>query len=339
MSTPDRPPRTSAASVEDRHVPVKLARCVELLAPALQDHGSVVVDATLGMGGHAAALLEACPLAHLVGIDRDPDALAAAARRLSAHAGRTTLVHAVYDEIADVIASVPAVREGSRRGRPRVAAVLMDLGVSSLQLDEVSRGFSYSRDADLDMRMDATSGRRAADLVNTAPRAELIRVLRTYGEERFAPRIADAVVAERAREPFTTSARLVDVVRSAVPAATRRTGGNPAKRTFQALRIAVNDELDALAAALPAALGVLAVGGRIAVMSYQSLEDRLVKQAFAAGAASTTPAGLPVELPGHEPELTLLTRGAELATEAEVAENPRAAPVRLRAAQRSRQAS
>ncbi len=322
-----------------RHHPVKLERCVELLAPVLQDRGAVVVDATLGLGGHADALLRACPQAHLVGIDRDPEALAAAAGRLEPHAGRTTLVHAVYDEIADVLAEVPQVRETSAPGRPRVAAVLMDLGVSSLQLDEVSRGFSYSRDADLDMRMDATTGQRAADLLNTAPRAELVRVLRTYGEERFAPRIADAVVAGRAREPFTTSARLVELVRSAVPAATRRTGGNPAKRTFQALRIAVNGELDALEAALPAALGSLAVGGRIVVMSYQSLEDRLVKTALAAGAASTTPEGLPVELPGHEPELTLLTRGAEVATPAEVADNPRAAPVRLRAAQRARTAS
>jgi 16S rRNA (cytosine1402-N4)-methyltransferase len=313
-----------------RHVPVLLDRCVELLAPALAAPGAVVVDATLGMGGHSEALLERLPDLRLVGIDRDPQALALAAQRLAPHAGRTTLVRAVYDELPEVLADL---------GLVEVQGVLLDLGVSSLQLDEADRGFSYAQDAPLDMRMDPTTGPTAADVLNTYTAADLTRVLRRYGEERFAQRIAGAVVRERERAPFDRSARLVDLVRSAVPAATRRTGGNPAKRTFQALRIEVNGELDALRAALPAALDALAVGGRLVVMAYQSLEDRMVKQLFAAGASSTTPPGLPVELPEHAPRLRLLTRGAEVADATEVAANPRAASVRLRAAERVRPAA
>ena len=311
----------------DRHVPVFLDRCVELLGPALAAPGSVLVDTTLGMGGHAEALLAACPGAVLVGIDRDPQALELAGGRLAPFGARVHLVHAVYD-------AVPAVLDDLGLGR--ADAVLMDLGVSSLQLDEVDRGFSYSVDAVLDMRMDPTAGRTAAEIVNTYPAAELARVLREYGEERFARRIADAVVRERAREPFTTSARLVDLVRDSVPAATRRTGGNPAKRTFQALRIEVNAELEALRTAVPAVLDRLAVGGRVVVLAYQSLEDRIVKQEFAARSRSTAPEGLPVELPEHAPVFRLLVRGSQSASEQEVADNPRAASVRLRAAERLR---
>jgi len=212
--------------------------------------------------------------------------------------------------------------------------VLFDLGVSSMQLDERERGFSYAADAPLDMRMDPTSGPTAADVLNTYSVAELTRVLREYGEERFASRIARAVVAEREREPFDTSARLVRLVYDAVPAATRRTGGHPAKRTFQALRIEVNGELDALRAALPAAVDALAVGGRIVVLSYHSLEDRMVKRVLADGSRSTAPPDLPVELPEHAPRLRLLTRGAEQASESEIADNPRSTSVRLRAAER-----
>ena len=308
-----------------RHTPVLLGRCVALLAPALERRGAVVVDATLGMGGHSEALLEGCPGARLVGIDRDPQAIELAGRRLARFADRVTLVHAVYDRIPEVLADL---------GLTHVQGVLLDLGVSSLQLDEVARGFSYAHDAPLDMRMDATAGITAADVLNTYDAAELTRILRLYGEERFAKRIAERVVRERAGEPFSGSARLVDLVRACVPAATRRTGGNPAKRTFQALRIEVNDELGALEAALPAAVAALAVDGRIAVMAYHSLEDRLAKAVLAGGARSTAPHGLPVELPQHAPRLRLLTRGAEKATEAEVAANPRAASVRLRAAER-----
>jgi 16S rRNA (cytosine1402-N4)-methyltransferase len=313
-----------------RHVPVALPRVAGLLAPALADRPAVLVDATLGLGGHAAALLAAHPELTLVGLDRDPEALALAGRRLAAFAPRTHLVHAVYDRIADVLGEL---------GLPRVDGVLFDLGVSSLQLDERARGFSYARDADLDMRMDPTTGPTAAEVLNTYPVAELARVLREYGEERFASRIASAVARRREREPFRRSAELVELLYEAVPAAARRTGGHPAKRTFQALRIEVNGELDALRAALPAAVDALAVGGRLVVLAYHSLEDRIVKRELAARSSSTSPVDLPVELPGHGPELRLLVRGSEQAGADEVAANPRAASVRLRAAERLRAAA
>ena len=308
-----------------RHVPVLLPRVAELLEPALRDRPAVLVDATLGLGGHAAALLAAHPGLTLVGLDRDPQALALAGRRLVAFADRTHLVHAVYDRIADVLGEL---------GLPRVDGVLFDLGVSSLQLDAEERGFSYSRDADLDMRMDPDRGQTAADVLNTYPVPELARVLREYGEERFASRIAAAVARRRAHSPLRRSAELVELLYDTVPAASRRTGGHPAKRTFQALRIEVNGELDSLAAALPAAVDSLTLGGRIVVLAYHSLEDRMVKRELAERARSRTPQDLPVELPGHGPELRLLTRGAEVAGDDEIADNPRAASVRLRAAER-----
>jgi len=308
-----------------RHVPVLLPRVAELLAPALGDRPAVLVDATLGLGGHAAALLAAHPRLTLVGLDRDPQALELAGRRLVAFSDRTHLVHAVYDRIADVLDEL---------GLPRVDGVLFDLGVSSLQLDADERGFSYARDADLDMRMDPGGGPTAADVLNTYPPAELARVLREYGEERFASRIASAVARRRAQRPLRRSAELVELLYEAVPAASRRTGGHPAKRTFQALRIEVNGELDALRTALPAAVDALAVGGRLVVLAYHSLEDRIVKRELTARSTSRTPQDLPVELPGYGPELRLLTRGAEVATDDEIADNPRAASVRLRAAER-----
>jgi 16S rRNA (cytosine1402-N4)-methyltransferase len=311
-----------------RHVPVLLPRVAELLGPALADRPAVLVDATLGLGGHAAALLAAHPRLTLVGLDRDPQALALAGRRLVAFSDRTHLVHAVYDRIAEVLGEL---------GLPRVDGVLFDLGVSSLQLDADERGFSYARDADLDMRMDPGGGPTAADVLNTYPAAELARVLREYGEERFAARIASAVVRRRERQPLRRSAELVELLYEVVPAAARRTGGHPAKRTFQALRIEVNGELEALRAALPAAVDALAVGGRIVVLAYHSLEDRIVKRELTARSQSHTPLGLPVELPGHGPELRLLTRGAEVARDEEIEENPRAASVRLRAAERIRE--
>lgn len=312
------------------HVPVMLERCLALLAPALEAPGAVVVDATLGLGGHSEALLVAHPHLRLVGLDRDPRALELAGRRLAPHRGRVSLVHAVYDELPDVLDDL---------GLDSVQGVLFDLGVSSMQLDEAGRGFAYAQDAPLDMRMNPTTGATAADVVNTYTASELTRVLREYGEERFAQRIAGAIVRERAKEPFTRTARLAELVRSSIPAATRRTGGHPAKRTFQALRIEVNEELRVLERAVPAAVAALAVHGRIVVLSYHSLEDRLVKRVLAAGAASTAPPGLPVELPEHRPALRLLTRGAELPTEEEVAANPRAASARLRAAERVREAA
>ncbi|MDT3400026.1 16S rRNA (cytosine(1402)-N(4))-methyltransferase RsmH [Streptomyces sp. B1866] len=312
-----------------RHVPVMLQRCLDVLAPALLEPGAVVADCTLGLGGHSEALLRAFPEVRLVGLDRDPEALALARERLAPYGDRATLVRAVYDELPAVL---------GRLGIPRVRGVLFDLGVSSLQLDEPERGFAYARDAPLDMRMDPTAGLSAADVLNTYPPGDLVRVLRTYGEERFARRIVDVVVRERAKEPLRSSARLVELIREALPQAAMRTGGNPAKRTFQALRIEVNGELAILERAVPAALDALAVGGRIAVLSYHSLEDRLVKQVFAVGAAGTAPPGLPVVPERYQPRLRLLTRGAELPGEEEVAANRRAAPARLRAAERVREA-
>jgi len=307
------------------HAPVLLNRCLELLRPAVVGRPAVLVDATLGLGGHAAALLDAHPALTLVGLDRDPQALELSRNRLRAYGGRTHLVHAVYDELPDVLAQL---------GIGQLDGVLFDLGVSSWQLDSAERGFSYARDAALDMRMDPGAGPTAADVLNSYSRADLARVLREYGEERFAGRIAAAIVAERARAPFDSSARLVEILYRTIPAATRRHGGHPAKRTFQALRIEVNGELAALRSAIPAALSALSVGGRLVAMSYHSLEDRIVKQALAPLSTSRTPLGLPVELPGHGPQLRVLTRGAEQAGPADTESNPRAASVRLRAVQR-----
>ncbi len=311
------------------HLPVLLERCVGLLAPALSTPGAVVVDCTLGMGGHAEALLAATP-ARVVGLDRDPEALRRSGARLSSYAGRVTLIHAVYDELPDVLSGL---------GLDRVQGVLFDLGVSSLQLDEVDRGFAYAQDAPLDMRMDPTSGITAADVVNGYDGRALARILKQYGDERFASRIADAIVRERAVAPLTSTARLAELVRSSIPAATRRTGGHPAKRTFQALRIEVNDELGVLRRAVPAALDALAIGGRIVVLSYQSLEDKIVKSELVARSTSGVPVDLPFVPAGSQPELRLLVRGSEQATQVEVAANPRAASVRLRAAERVRDAA
>jgi 16S rRNA (cytosine1402-N4)-methyltransferase len=311
----------------DRHVPVLRDRIVDLLAPALAEPGAVYLDGTLGMGGHAEAILERCPGARVVGIDRDQEALALAAERLEPYAGRVTFVHAVYDE-------VPRALEEA--GVDHVDAALYDLGVSSLQLDEADRGFSYSQDAPLDMRMDQSAGLTAAEVLNTYDASALETVLREFGEERFARKIVAAVIEEREAEPFTTSGRLVELLKRVVPAASQKSGGHPGKRTFQALRIEVNAELSVWGAALPRAIDALAVGGRIAVLSYHSLEDRITKRVLAAGAKGSSPQGLPVELPEHAPYLRLLTRGAEEAGADEQARNPRSASVRLRAAERTR---
>ncbi|ROS77205.1 16S rRNA (cytosine(1402)-N(4))-methyltransferase RsmH [Cellulomonas sp. PhB143] len=315
------------ADAQERHRPVLLQRCVDLLAPALARPGSVLVDCTLGMGGHTEAVLAQLPEVRVVGIDRDPEAIRLATARLAPFGERFRAVRAVYDEIGDVVADA---------GLDAVEGVLMDLGVSSLQIDETDRGFSYAQDAPLDMRMDQTSGLTAADVLNTYAERDLARILREYGEERFAPRIARAVVARRASQPWTRSAELVDLVRACVPAATRRTGGNPAKRTFQALRIEVNGEIEVLRRAVPAAVEALTVGGRIVVESYHSLEDRIVKRELARGAVSSAPAGLPVEPETHSPYLRLVTRGAEEADDDEVGLNARSRSVRLRAAERTR---
>ena len=323
-------------NIPEGHIPVLLERCVELLEPALtrtaaDGSGAVLVDATLGAGGHAERFLEQFTGLRLIGLDRDPDALAGAGRRLARFGDRVTLVRTRYDGMAEALA------EAGRRPTGSLDGVLFDLGVSSMQLDRPERGFSYSQDAPLDMRMDPEADLTAADILNTYDRRELTGILRRFGEEKFASRIAGFIVERRAKTPYTRTGQLVETLYAAIPAPARRTGGHPAKRTFQALRIAVNAELDSLAEAVPAAMAAVRPGGRIVVMAYQSLEDRIVKTAFAAATASRTPEGLPVELPGHESEFTSLTRGAERADADEIDRNPRSAPVRLRAIQRRRE--
>ncbi|MBH0083616.1 16S rRNA (cytosine(1402)-N(4))-methyltransferase RsmH [Salinibacterium sp. SWN167] len=308
------------------HTPVLLERSIELLAPALNAPGAVLVDGTLGMAGHAEAFLQRFPDLTLVGIDRDEDALAIARRRLEPFASRTHFVHAVYDEIPQALDSL---------GITSVEGIFFDLGVSSLQLDRVERGFSYSQDAPLDMRMDASTPVTAEHILATYSELELRRIFYAYGDEKLAPRFASRIVQFREQQPLTTSAQLVELVIAATPAAAQR-AGHPAKRVFQALRIEVNQELSVLERAIPAAVDSLTLGGRMVVLAYQSLEDRIVKRELQRRAKSTAPAGLPVELPEHKPELKLLVRGSEQASEAEQALNPRAKPVRLRAIERMR---
>jgi len=311
------------------HVPVMLDRTLELLAPALERDGAVLVDATLGLAGHAEAFLTRFPHLTLVGLDRDPEALEFARRRLEPFADRIHLVHAVYDRIAEVTDEL---------GLAPVAGILFDLGVSSMQLDRAERGFAYSQDAPLDMRMDPTSGTTAERILAEYDEGELRRIFQRYGEEKLAGRYARRIVEARESAPLTRSGQLVDLLIAATPMAVRR-AGHPAKRVFQALRIEVNAELAALERAIPAALDTLDVHGRIVVLAYQSLEDRIVKRELAARTTSTAPADLPVELPEHAPRFRLLVRGAELAGDDERTANPRSTPVRLRAAIRTRRAA
>jgi 16S rRNA (cytosine1402-N4)-methyltransferase len=312
------------------HLPVMRDRVLELLAPALTPPGAVLVDATLGRAGHASALLAAHPGLSLIGIDTDASAIEQSRLTLADFGDRVTFVQAVYDQLPRIIAGA---------GLRAVQGILFDLGVSSPQLDDPSRGFAYAQDAPLDMRMNQTAELTAADVLNTSPADQLARVLREYGEERFARRIAEAVVRERTRAPLASTSRLAEIVRESIPAPARRTGGNPAKRTFQALRIEVNGELDALHQAMPAALDSIAIGGRIVALAYHSLEDRAVKRALAERTVDTTPPGLPVPLEQSRPQFRLLTRGAERPSADELATNPRAASARLRAAERVRAAA
>ncbi|MDR1431964.1 MAG: 16S rRNA (cytosine(1402)-N(4))-methyltransferase RsmH [Propionibacteriaceae bacterium] len=314
-------------AVEGIHSPVMLTRVIELLRPALDRRPQSVrwlVDCTLGIGGHAIAALEAFPQVRLIGIDRDQQAIELAGQRLADFSGRVSFAHGVYDQLDQILDAA---------GVGAVDGILMDLGLSSLQIDQRQRGFSYASDAPLDMRMDQSGGLSAADLVNSLGEAELARVLLKYGDERNARRIARAIVARRAESPLSTSAQLVAVITEATSPMLRG-NGHPAKRSFQALRIAVNAELDALAAALPRALARLAGGGRLVVLSYHSGEDRLVKRAFARATADRVPPrapAVPAELAATH---TLLTRGAERPAAAEVLANPRAAAARLRAVER-----
>lgn len=317
------------------HLPVMVEEVLGLFGPALEPSGAILVDATLGRGGHARALLDAHPGLALIGVDTDAQAIEESRRLLAPYAGRVTLVHSRNDEIPVLLSR----QNQGGLGDQRVQGVLFDLGVSSPQLDDPGRGFAYSYDAPLDMRMDQDNPLTAAEVLNTYPAERIAGVLREYGEERFARRIADAIVRERSTAPLTSTARLAEIIRDSIPAPARRTGGNPAKRTFQALRIEVNGELEALGQALPAALDALAVGGRIVALAYHSLEDRAVKTALTRAAADTTPPGLPVPLDSGRPRFRLLTRGAQRPSEDEVARNPRAASARLRAAERIREAA
>ncbi|AKK03529.1 16S rRNA (cytosine(1402)-N(4))-methyltransferase RsmH [Corynebacterium epidermidicanis] len=320
---------------EHGHIPVMRDRMAQLLQPAVDKLGeqAVIVDGTLGAGGHTEYFLQQFPKASVIGIDRDAQALADATRRLAAFPGRFVGVHTRFDGLGEAIDA----GEGEIFDKVRAAGVagaLFDLGVSSMQLDQAERGFAYKVDAPLDMRMDPSRGITAADVLNTYSHGELAHVLKAYGDERFAGKIASAVLREREKEPFKNSARLVELLYATIPAATRRTGGHPAKRTFQALRVEVNGELDALANVIPVICDRLALGGRVVFMSYQSLEDKIVKKALAQLTTSKTPQGLPMDLPGTAAEFRLVTRGAETASEQEIDDNPRAAPVRVRAAER-----
>jgi len=309
-----------------QHVSVMRDECIELLSPAISTHANpVVIDATLGLGGHTEALLNKFPHLVVIGIDRDTQAIEIATERLSRFGQRFISHHSIFDRISDV---------AKEHGYSHVQGILFDLGVSSLQLDNGDRGFSYAHDASLDMRMDKSQAKTASDIVNTYSPGELVRILRTYGEEKFATRIVESIVKEREKAPLNSTSHLATLVKNAIPAATRRTGGNPAKRTFQALRIEVNDELAVLERAIPAALDCLALDGRIVVLSYHSLEDRIVKNALRIGSESKTPIEMPFVPESDKPWLQLLTRGSESASDDEITENSRATSVRLRAAQR-----
>jgi 16S rRNA (cytosine1402-N4)-methyltransferase len=304
------------------HEPVLGDRVAEFLAPALEQ-GGVFVDATLGRAGHARLVLEASPRAQLVGIDRDPQSLEASRSYLAPFGERVVLVRDDFKNLAAVL---------ERLGHASVRGVLLDLGVSSPQLDEAERGFSYRNDGPLDMRMDPTDTISAHDVVNNYDQRELERVIQRGSDERFARRIARAVVAAR---PIAKTAELAEIVKLAVPAATRRTGGHPAKRTFQAIRIEVNRELDALDAVLPAAFDALEPGGRVAVLAYHSLEDRRVKRAMQAEAhGCTCPPDLPICVCGSEPRFRLLTRRPIVPSEEEIESNPRARSAKLRVAEK-----
>lgn len=306
-----------------------LERCVELLAPVATSE-SFIIDCTLGLGGHSAALLQRLPHVTVLGIDRDPAALQRASARLAEFGSRFVPIHATYDAVAEVAANYVAESGKQCRG------ILFDLGVSSMQLDFVERGFAYAQDAPLDMRMDQSTGITAAELLASSSAAELTQLFKRYGDEPLASRYAAAIVAARETTPLTRSTELVEVLQEATPAKMKNLR-HPAKRVFQALRVAVNDELTVLAAAIPNALQALAVGGRIVVMAYQSHEDKIVKNAFAQVSRDRTPAGLPQQLPEFAPAFKLLTRGAEQASAAEQETNPRSIPVRLRAAEKVRE--
>lgn len=314
-------------NLESLHEPVMLARTLELLAPALASDSAVLVDCTLGLGGHSEAFLNSFENLTVIGIDRDLVALELAGKRLEVFGSRVKYFHGTYEQIPEAL---------SKFGFSEASAILMDLGVSSMQIDSPDRGFAYSFDAPLDMRMDSSSGETAAELIATASEIELARIFKEYGEERFAKKIAAEIVSRRAAEPIVSSKQLAGIISQIVPFIPGKSSGHPAKRVFQALRIAVNQELEILESAIPAAIDALEIGGRLLVLAYHSLEDRIVKQAIVQAASSSAPIDLPFELPEHAPVLKLVIKGAEQATLQEIAANPRSASVRLRVAEKIR---
>lgn len=310
-------------SLQEQHIPVMRDRVIEMFAPALNVSDPLLIDGTLGLAGHTESLLKEFPNLKIIGIDRDPIAIERAKERLGELASRVEFVNETYDQIEKVLA-----------GR-KVNAVLLDLGVSSIQLDEANRGFSYAYDAPLDMRMNANDSLTAADILNSYDVKDLTYILGTYGEEKFAKRIAQELVKRRSNKSWTTTFELVELIKDVIPAPARRTGGNPAKRTFQALRIAVNNELQILEKAIPQAMAALMVGGRILVLSYHSLEDRIVKNAFKeqSSVIDALP-GLPILLSKKKAPFELVNKKAEQASDSEISSNPRSTSVRLRVAQR-----
>ncbi len=317
-------------NISELHKPVMLERCIELLGEALQSDKAVLIDGTLGLAGHSEAFLQRFPKLTLVGIDRDLNALKLAKERLANYSNRVHLVQGIYSDIPEILEDL---------GIKLVDAVLLDLGVSSMQLDKTERGFSYSQNAPLDMRMDNTAGITAAEVINQYSEKDLARIFKTFGEERFAKPIAKKIVQLRDGEPFVSSKQLTEVIGKVVPFIPGKSSGHPAKRVFQALRIEVNNELGILAETLPAVISSLRVGGRVVVLSYHSLEDRIVKQALVSANTSSAPIDLPIELAEHAPTLRLLVRGAEMASDEEIQNNPRSASVRLRAAEKIRDAA
>lgn len=313
-----------------QHIPVALDRCIALLAPsierAISEKGSaVVIDATLGLAGHTSELLARYEELTVIGFDRDLAAIAIAKERLAKFGDRAVVVHAIYDQISTVLEDL---------GYDYVDGILFDLGVSSMQLDEADRGFAYSQDAPLDMRMDQSQGLSAFEILMTYDRNALVRILRAYGDEKFAPRIVDRIIEARSAGTLNSTKVLADIVKESIPAPARRTGGNPAKRTFQALRIEVNKELEVLSRAIPAALEAITISGRVVVMSYQSLEDKIVKAEFARVCKSGTPLGLPIDLPNSAAKYRLVITGSEAASDSEIESNPRAQSMRMRAVER-----
>jgi 16S rRNA (cytosine1402-N4)-methyltransferase len=319
-----------AKEINELHTPVALEYALEILGPALVGENSVMVDGTLGLGGHTEAFLDRFEKLTVIGIDRDEKALELASIRLARFGNRVRLTHALYSDINEVVEA---------QGFDSVDAILLDLGVSSMQLDEAERGFAYSYDAPLDMRMNQNVGITAAEVLNTYSQNDLARIFKVYGEERYAKQVASEIVARRKIELFSASADLASLVSRIVPYIPGKTSGHPAKRVFQALRIEVNGELEILEETIPAAIQSLRVGGRILVMSYHSLEDGIVKNAMLRAATSLTPIEMPIELPEHAPVIRMLTKGTAVASDAEKLANPRAASVRMRAAEKIREAA